>query len=76
MKDATYQDGILTVRGKRYCEIDKFDGGDGFAFMRLREEDDTTRKKKGKTAEWVFPQEMEEIEDYDWENTRYLKKIA
>lgn len=75
MKDATYKDGILTIKGIRYCVLDKFDGGGKASFMILREEGDSLMIKKQRTAEWVFPEKMDNIEDYDWENTAYLKSV-
>lgn len=75
MKNATYKDGILTAKGKRYRVIDRINNNNGHCLMILQEEEDIFMEKKHKTAEWAFPERLENIDDYDWENTSFLKRI-
>lgn len=42
--------------------------------MILQDEDNLFRKKP-LAAEWAFPEKLENIDDYDWENAAFLKRI-
>lgn len=75
MENATYKDGILIVEGKRYCVVDRINGEKGRCFMIIQDEGNLFRKSP-LTAEWAFPETLESIDDYDWEDTAFLKRIG
>lgn len=75
MKNSTYNNGILTVNGKRYTVTEIENQGNGHCRMFLREEGPLDAVKETKAAEWVFPERLESLDDYDWEYTAFLKRV-